>query len=450
MYRYILVLLCLAVNLAYANNLSVNGELRARYESLTGQFRTEKSGSDQLLLFRSLLHAKHQTQSMTFGIELQDSRTYLGDENTPLSSSFTNVSDLLQAYIKFNNLAEFIPSSQKSELVIGRQTLTVGSKRHIQRVGYANVIKSFTGIYSKTTFNNKDELHAFYLVPVKPLPNDSNQVRNNHHKLDKEQWQRRLWGLSYRWADILNNPNQSIAAEAFVYGLDEKDTISNPTNNRHYTTISARLFRKWAPNIWNFDIEAAYRYGSRHATSNPNDNIDLKVNADMLLFRVGYTFEHSLNPNIAFQHYHASGDNNPDDSQFEQYESLFGGRRTDLNHTSIHGPLAPVNLSATGIRLELRPKANWDARIHYSAAYLQSKTDIFKTAKYRDETGQSGDFLGHAIDARVQYWLGKKEWIFEVGASLFTPGEYLKNMRTAQALPNETTRFGYLQLTYKF
>ena len=97
----------------------------------------------------------------------------------------------------------------------------------------------------------------------------------------------------------------------------------------------------------------------------------------MLLFRVGYTFNHWLNPNLAFQHYYTSGDDNPNDNRYGQFERLFGGRRTDLNNTSIHGPLTPANLTATGFRVEFRPNANWDGRVHYSAATLSSNTDSF-------------------------------------------------------------------------
>ena len=76
--------------------LKLRGETRVRYESLDGQFRANRSGSDQLLLFRSLFLAEADTGPVSFGIELQDSRTYLADEGTPLGSSIANPLDILQ------------------------------------------------------------------------------------------------------------------------------------------------------------------------------------------------------------------------------------------------------------------------------------------------------------------------------------------------------------------
>ena len=41
-----------------------------------------------------------------------------------------------------------------------------------------------------------------------------------------------------------------------------------------------------------------------------------------------------------------------------------------------------------------------------------------------------------------------KRWIVELGASLFFPGEYLKNVRGEA--DTERTTFGYGQLSYQF
>ena len=74
--------------------LKLDGETRARFETLGGQFRANGSGGDQLLALRTLLRAQVQVPTsavqdnhapaFSLGIELQDSRTYLGDDGTPL------------------------------------------------------------------------------------------------------------------------------------------------------------------------------------------------------------------------------------------------------------------------------------------------------------------------------------------------------------------------------
>ena len=55
------------------------------------------------------------------------------------------------------------------------------------------------------------------------------------------------------------------------------------------------------------------------------------------------SINHWLNPNLAFQHYYTSGDDNPNDNRYDQFERLFGGRRTDLNNTSIHLSLIHIS-----------------------------------------------------------------------------------------------------------
>lgn len=430
--------------------IDLTGEVRARYESLDGQFRSNTSGGDQLLLFRSLLHGTYRAEAFTLGLELQDSRTYLGDRGTPLSNSFVNATDVLQAYVSLNTLPSLFGDTQGSELKLGRQTISIGSKRQIERVSFANVIKSYTGIYSRSQSTSNDELHAFYAVPVERLPSVRDDVEDNEIELDEEQWNRRMWGLHYRKSNLFGSNEGRTWGEVFAYGLDENDTSGGPTPNRHYVTAGFRLYRPHASETWDYDIEAAFRTGHRHRSSDPDDREDLDTKASMLLFKVGYTFAHPLNPNLAFQYYYASGDKNPEDDNFDQFERLFGGRRTDLNNTSIHGPLTPANLSAMGFRIELRPDSFWDARLHYSAAHLASETDSFVIGKFRDESGQSGSFLGHTIDTRVRIWSANKAWTLDVGMSLFFPGSFLSSVREAEERLSETTNYGYAQLIYKF
>ena len=137
--------------------LTLEGETRARFETLDGQFRANGKGGDQLLALRTLLRAEARlprsstnqpnSPSITLGIELQESRTYLGDDDTPLSSSYTNPLDVLQLYARADNLPSVIDYDATSHLTLGRQTVSIGSKRQIERVSYANVIKSYTGAH---------------------------------------------------------------------------------------------------------------------------------------------------------------------------------------------------------------------------------------------------------------------------------------------------------------
>ncbi len=431
--------------------LSISGETRGRYESLDGQFRAGGKGGDQLLSFRSLLKIEADAGPLSFGTEIQDSRAYLSDKDSPLSTGFVNPLDILQAYARFEhapNIFGWGGDQEAAQLTLGRQTISIGSKRQIERTSFSNVIRSYTGAYYTAKNDRKDEFHAFYVVPVAVLPRRRKHLEDNDMSADEEQWERRLWGVHYRRADILPQLAPRLWGEIYAYGLNESDTKKFATPNRDYITPGFRLYRKPAPQAWDVDIEGAYRFGERRAFSASADKIDLDVKATMLLARLGYTFDQPWQPRIAVQYYHTSGDDDPTDGDFDQYEQLFGGRRTDLNNTSIHGPLRPTNLNHIGLRFNITPSKRWDARLHYGYNRLASRTDRFVSARLWDLTGNSGKFLGHTLDSRFRYQLVPGNLTLETGASVFFHGKFTKN---APAAPDDdTTLFGYSQLTFKF
>lgn len=428
--------------------LTLKGESRIRYESLEDQFRGGSQGSDQLLLLRTLLHTEIDTGPIVFGAELQDSRTYLGDEGTPLSNSFTNPLDFLQVYARVEDLPGLLGERSESELTVGRQTVSIGSKRQIERVSYANVIKGYTGAYLQSESDSGDELHAFMVVPISRFPNTRPEIDDNILDADKEQWGRRIWGIHYRRSDILPGVVPDLWGELFVYGLEEEDTAEFMTPNRSHIAPGFRLYRKPFVGQWDIDFEVALRNGSRFATSSPADTESLDVNASMLIAVIGYTFEAPWRPRLSLEYYFASGDNDPNDLNFEQHERLFGGRRTDLNNTSIHGPLTPANLSAPGFCIQVSPNERWDGWFQYHAAHLASATDSWVIARLRDPSGQSGRFIGHELDARVRYWVVPESLRLETGVSALIFGKFPRSVPNGPR--GDGTLLGYTQLTFTF
>ena len=430
----------------HADWFTLKGEARVRYESLDGQFRQNGTGSDQLLLFRTLLLAEFDPGPIRFGVELQDSRTYLGDEGTPLSSSIANPLDILQAYIAVDDIG--LTSDWTGTFTLGRQTISIGSKRHIERVDFANVIKSYTGARLLARHTDGSEFHAIYVVPTARFPNQRDDLFDNALSGDEEQWQRRIWALHYRKADFLGDQVPGLWGEIFVYGLEESDSETFQTPDRSYVEPGFRLYRKPTVGQWDIDIDTAYRFGTRYQTSSPSDTQSLDVEAAMAFLAAGYTFDTDWSPRVALEYYYASGDEDPNDQSYDQYERLFGSRRSDLNNTSIHGPLTPANLSAPGFRVEVKPSDRIDARFYYHAAFLASETDQWVIAKRQDPTGQSGDFIGHTLDGRMRYWVIEDQLRLELGASAFIGGEFAK---TAPGRPDsDTSLFTYAQLTFSF
>lgn len=427
--------------------LTLSGQTRVRLEGLNGQFRAGGEGGDQAMMLRTLLKAVAHKDGLSLGVELQDSRVYLDDENTPLSGSYVDTMDVLQAYARAET-GNLFGEGINAQLTLGRQTISIGSKRQIQRVSYANVIKPRTGAYLRVISPRGDEFHALYAVPVDILPSDRSAVGANSHDWNKEEWNRRIFGLHYRRPDILGAAVPGLWGELFIYGLNEKDREGAETPDRKHVNIGGRLYRRPSVGHWDVDLEGAWRVGSRHASSDPADTRPLDVNATTLMASVGYTFDNAWETRLATQYYMASGDDDPNDSTYGQYERLFNARRSDLNNTSLHGPLTPANIQAPGARVEVRPNDRLDARLAYSAAFLASATDVWTIAKLRDPSGTSGTFIGHTLDARLRYWLIPGNLRLEVGASALIFGEFAKKVPNGPA--GNRTLFGYTQLAFDF
>ncbi len=423
-----------------------SGEVRGRYEGLKGQFRSNRSENDQGLFFRSLLHVKAVDENWTAGVEIQDSRSYLTDSGSAISTSYINTLDFLQIYLQLP-FTGFLGGDYAGSVKLGRQTISIGSKRQIERVSYANVIKNYTGAYLSLKNSQADEWHVVLASPLEIRPKMLDEILKNLQDFDQEQFNRLIGGVHFRKADAFPNVMSKVWGELFAYGLHEQDAFGNETPNRQYLTPGFRLYRATTPGQVNFDIESALRFGTRRASSDPADTHDLDVFASMLIARVGYTFDHAWKPNLAAQYYWASGDDDPNDGNFDQYERLFGGRRTDLNNTSLHGPLTPANLSAPSVRFEMVPTDKSTFRVTYSAAFLASETDAFIKGRQRDPQGKSGSFLGHVFDSRFTHDF-LDQWELELGSSLFIHGEFTRN--NPQAPEADETAFAYMQLAYSF
>src|SRR5690554_6485206 len=77
--------------------LTLSGSTRGRYEAIDGQARVGFNDSDELLSFRTLVLAEYRIGRFRLGGELQDSRAYLSDDGTPLTTGEVNALEPIQA-----------------------------------------------------------------------------------------------------------------------------------------------------------------------------------------------------------------------------------------------------------------------------------------------------------------------------------------------------------------
>jgi len=247
--------------------LTLSGETRARYESLDGQYRALRSGSDQLLALRTLARAEATTEAAGFVIELHDARAYLDDAGTPLSTSFVNTFDVLQAHVRLE--------SGRHAVRLGRFTLDIGSRRFVERNDFRNTINAFTGIHWRRDWDAEAQVDAFYTAPVRNRPIDPRELAGNEFEADDQISGRRFWGVHYQGPRLPGD----LQADLFVYGLNEEDRSNWPTPDRDVYAPGFRLWRRRTAGRWDFDIETAARFGSRRATPLPDDRTSLDVRA---------------------------------------------------------------------------------------------------------------------------------------------------------------------------
>jgi hypothetical protein len=419
--------------------LTLSLEARIRYETLDGQFRAGGAGGDQILSLRTLLAAEADAGPVVFGVELQDSRSYLADAGTPLGVTFTNPLDVLQAYVRMD--APKLPGARQSDLTVGRFILNYGSRRIVERTDYANVQGGFTGAYWRTLWPAGHELHAHYSSPVARFPNDRPSIKDNRLSGDQSEYAKRFWGLHYRRAGAVAGG----WAEVFVYGQHEEDAPGEPSFNRDIVWPGFRLFRDGAPGAWEWDLEVTHRTGTRRATLSDADVTDLDVSATGVHASFGYMLKGPSRLRVKAEIDYFTGDAEPLDDAFEQYERPFGNRRTDLGVTGIYGPFTPSNLVAPGARVEGVAGPRWDYRLIYKAMMLAEKTDLWPAARLRDPSGASGDFLGHQLEGRARYWVVPRRLRLEPGFAVLWKGRFA---REAPGAPKTgDTVYGWLQLT---
>lgn len=419
---------------------TVSGTARARYETLGGQYRAGGTGGDQALALRTLFLAEASRSGWVFATELADSRVYGNDAGSSLSTSHVNTFDVLQAHVRAD-LQQLAGLGRASELTIGRMTIDLGSERFVDRNNFRNTRNAFTGARLIAALGEETRCVAFWTVPVARQPTDPAGLLNNDHSFDKENWDQQFWAVSltHRFEAA------TLSAELYLYGLSEQDASDRPTTDREIYTPGVRLRRAPERGHWDFEIEHALQFGER-STSSAVGARSLDVFAQTHHAALGYTFDVPWRPRLSLEYDYASGEVAGDDD-WSRFDPLYGGRRTDFGHTSIHGPLRRQNISAPGIRLSVK-QGRTDGLLLMKGAFLASETDAWAGAGVIDRSGQSGDYIGTHVSGRLRHWVVEDRLQLEIGGAVLFQGEFA---RTApNAADNGDTVYGYMQALVSF
>jgi hypothetical protein len=424
--------------------LILSGSQRTRYEGLLNQFRPGLGENDQALALRTLLMLGVQFGPISIVGELQDSRAYLPDENSGISTIVVNALEPLQAYVNFH-FDDVVLDEAALDLRAGRQTMDLGSRRLIARNSFRNTIQNYTGMTSSWITEAGTEFFAFGVLPVRVQPpnSDRDALLHNRIEFDRASFDLRFWGAYFEQPLGLG-----LTIEAYFYGLNERDGGDVATLNRRLYTPGLRVVREPESGQWDLDLESVLQLGSRRASTAADDTDDHEVLARFHHASAGYTFGAAWSPRVSAELDYASGDDPATVGIYERFDSLFGPRRADFGPTDIYGPLGRENIVSAGLRAGAKPHPLLDGFISWRANWLANDRDMFARTGLRDASGQAGNFAGNQIEVRTRLWLILDSLRWELGGAAFIEGPFMHD--ASNATGNGDPLFAYTDLELFF
>ena len=419
---------------------TIGGSVRARYESLTNQFRPRLDRHDNVVSLKTTLSVQYDSGPVRIGAEAMDSRAYFTEAGSAVGPSDVNAVELIQGYVGLD-LDNAFGNGTKASLDVGRFTLALGSRRLVSRNNFRNTTNAFAGAKGQFRTANGTTLTLFYTLPLNRMPNDKQGVLDNSVQWDREGFDLTFWGAFLNKPRLVGRSNLDL----YVFGLQEKDDPAIPTRDRHLITPGLRLFEEASPGNPDFELEGAYQFGSASASTAESAQ---RKDVDAWFFRAeaGFQFKLPWQPRVALEYDRASGDHGG--RKYTRFDSLYGSRRSDFGPTAIYGPLSRSNLSSPGVRVELKPSSEWDGFVMYRALWLDSATDSFANTGIIDASGASGKFAGHQVEWRLRKWLVPKLLRLDTGGAILIDGRFIRNAPNANAFGN--TAYFYSDLTATF
>lgn len=422
--------------------LSLSVEQRIRYESLDGSFKANGKGGDQQIPLQLDVAMEARLGSWRLGGEFLDARVIGADSGSDVNNTHVDNADFIQAYVAWakQNLNY---TGIGVEVVAGRQTLNLGSRRLVARNVFRNTINSFTGGKLRITDYSHWQLTTFVTIPVLRLPSAADDILNDVYSFDEEDQHSLFSGGFLELYDLV----WGISSEIYFYHLDESDSANNLTRNRRFFTPGARFFIKPAKGKFDFQLESIGQIGTVRATTAATGRIDQQHLAWLQHVDAGYTFEIPWSPRLGLEYDYTSGDDNPNDGKDQRFDTLYGARRFEFGPTGIYGAFARTNLNTPGIRLSVAPRSDMQLGLSHRAFWIASATDSWGSNGLQDKSGKSGNYVGQQLELTARYDVNSSLNL-ETGWTHLFKGEFVQH---APAAPNDQdVDYFYVQTQLRF
>ena len=296
--------------------LSATFKQRTRYETMSGSFKANSKGGDQQIPLQTTLWLEARLSSFRLGTEFMDARALNSDTSTGMNNTMSNTLDFLQGYAAWSD-QNVLYSGLGAEVVAGRQTINLGSRRLVARNAFRNTINSFTGVKLRVIDYGNWQFNGFVTTPVNRLPTSAGALLDNDQVFDRENTNTWFSGGFFE----MNELAWGVSSELYLYHLDEGSSTSVPTRHRRYFTPGTRFFTKPAKAAVDFQLETIGQFGTVQETTAPNSK-NLNHNAWYQHADIGYTINMPWSPRLGLEYDYASGDHNPKDNQDQRFATL--------------------------------------------------------------------------------------------------------------------------------
>jgi len=418
------------------NWLEIGVDQRTRYETMSGSIKAGSKGGNQQIALQTTLWLQAHLGSFRLGTEFMDARALNSDSGTGVNNTMADTADFLQGYGAWSD-QNVLYSGIGAEVVAGRQTLNLGSRRLVARNTFRNTVNSFTGVKLRLLDYGNWQFNGFVSTPVNRLPNSNASnaaVANNLEVFDRENTNTWFSGGFLELYDL----GWKINSEVYLYHLDEGSSTSVPTRHRRYFTPGARFYIKPAKAEIDFQLETIGQFGTAQETTAPNSK-NLNHTAWFQHADVGYTIDMPWSPRLALEYDYASGDKNPNDNKDQRFDTLYGVRRDDFGPTGIYGAFSRANINSPGYRINVSPRSDVQVTLSHRVFWLAQATDCWGGATcsgssliLQDKTGHSGNNLGQQLNLSSR-WDFNSSLNFETGWSHLFKGSFAKNAPRAPA-----------------
>lgn len=406
-------------------------DYRTRYEHRENDFRRPDAGVDRPLLLRTrgYFGIKEILDPIRFAVEIEDAQRV--NSKYEVDNRDYNRAEPINAYGELY-FKDGVGLNRPLSIRYGIMSLEFLDRKLIALNEWRNTTNTFQG--AKISLGKDQNNWSVDFLALKPLERLTNEL----DKPIRNQLFGGVIGHIRHWSKI-------ITIEPFYLGLkqskldqskfNETKFAFEPNNRigREIHTVGVRFYNVYMSGF-DYDISGMSQHGVNDTEKQQRHE------AFAFTFESGYSFNHSWKPRTAFFFGYVTGDKNPNDNTNQRFERLFGFARPWSSNDYIQ----MENLKSPKLIFDFEPIRGLKVDTAVVWFFLASARDRWSgVGNLRDQTGQSGEYMGFEYNVRARYDLNSRVKA-NIGYAFFKPGDFTINTTGREI----NSHFGYLELMY--